>query len=220
MISSTGLVQKAVLFDFGGVLTTSVLHAFEQFGREIANDSKLPIRLLAHDPVANRALVDHEEGRLDDEGFEHQFAAALRGAGAAVEPVGLLAQMQKHLRIDPVMVALVRLVRAAGFRTALVSNSLGANCYDGVDLDSLFEVTVISGREGVRKPSSRIYEIACERLGVEIHQAVMIDDLKQNIEAARALQMHGIVHRDAASTMNELAAFIPTFPQPERNLSE
>lgn len=199
---------KAVLFDFGGVLTSSVLDGFSDFSESISGDRRLVLRLFSTDEEAKRLLVEHEEGRLDHDGFEAGFAASLAGAGVTVEADGLIGRMQSHLRPDPEMLALLAAVRDAGFAVGLVSNSLGRDCYAGFDLAALFDAQAVSGVEGVRKPSRRLYEIACERLGVRPTQAVMIDDLAQNIAAAERLGMGGIVHTDAATTAPALAGLL------------
>ncbi|WP_293782041.1 HAD-IA family hydrolase [uncultured Aeromicrobium sp.] len=175
---------KAVLFDFGGVLTTSVLNGFSDFSERVSGDRRLVLRLLSTDPEAKWLLVEHEEGRLDHDAFEVGFAQCLRSAGAEVETDGLIACLQSHLHPDDEMIALLASVRRLGFAVGLVSNSLGRDCYAGFDLDELFDAQAISGVEGVRKPSRRLYEIACERLGVGVDEAIMIDDLAQNIAAA------------------------------------
>lgn len=203
---------RAVLFDFGGVLTTSVLGAFADFSEQISGDRGLVLKLLSNDPEASRILVEHEEGRLDHDGFEAGFAAALAAVGVQVEAGGLIARLQSGLRRDQHTIDLLAAVRASGFKVGLVSNSLGRDCYAGYDLDAMFDAQAISGIEGVRKPSRRLYEIACERLDVEPAEAVMIDDLKQNITAAAALGMGGVVHTDAASTAAALAPMLGLEP--------
>lgn len=196
---------RGVLVDFGGVLTSSVHEALAAVGRDVAGNPGLVLRLLSHDPTAKQALVDHEEGRLDDEGFEEALATALGEAGVPVGPVGLIARLQATMSRDEAMVSLVGRLRALGFRVGLISNSLGRDCYAGYDLDALFDAQAISRDEGVRKPSRRLYEIACERLGVAPTEVVLIDDLRQNVDAATRLGMTGIVHTDAGSTRAALA---------------
>lgn len=199
---------RAVLFDFGGVLTTSVLTGFSDFSESVSGDRRLVLRLLSNDAEAKHLLVEHEEGRLDHDAFEAGFAQCLRAAGVEVETDGLIGRMQSHLRPDDEMIALLAGVRRLGFAVGLVSNSLGRDCYAGYDLDELFDAQAISGVEGVRKPSRRLYEIACERLGVRVDEAVMIDDLAQNISAAQRLGMGGIVHTDATSTAAALSVLL------------
>ncbi len=198
------MTRRAVLFDFGGVLTSSVLDAFAGFGAAECGDAGLPLRLLGSDPESRRLLTEHEEGRLDDEGFEAGFAQRLRAHGADVAADGLIARMQSRLVRDDRTVALVASLRADGVPVGLLSNSLGRDCYAGFALPAMFDAVTISGQEGVRKPSRRLYEIGCERLGAAPSEVVMVDDLAQNIVAAERLGMGGVVHRRASDTAEEL----------------
>ncbi|WP_434966590.1 HAD family hydrolase [Janibacter indicus] len=196
----------ALLIDFGGVLTVPLRRAFGALADDAGLDPDAGLRVLATHEGARTALGEHEVGRLDDEGFEDAFAAALVEAGGRVEPRGLLARLAEHLDLDGPMVDLVREVRAAGVPVALVSNSLGRDCYARVDLDELFDVTVISGQVGVRKPSRQIYRIACERLGVDPGQCVLVDDLEHNLVGAARLGIDGIHHRTADETIPRVRA--------------
>lgn len=198
---STGGAVSALLIDFGGVLTVPIHRAFRALGADAGLDPDAALRILATHGGARRALAEHEMGRLDDEGFEDSFAAALVEAGGRVEARGLLAGLARHMDLDEPMVDLVREVRAAGVPVALVSNSLGRECYAKVDLDELFDVTVISGRVGVRKPSREIYRISCERLGVDPRECVLVDDLEHNLVGAARLGIRGVHHRTAEETV-------------------
>lgn len=201
--------RSAVFFDFGGVLTSSVFEAFAEFGASIGPDPKLPLTLLGSDPVASALLLEHEEGRLDHDDFEAGFAARLTESGAPVEAEGLLARMQSRLVRDDRMVGLVAKVRAAGHPVALVSNSLGRDCYAGFDLASMFDAQVISGQVGVRKPARRIYQVACDQLGVQPQEVIMVDDLEHNLVGANKLGIAGVHHRgDAAQTAQELGVLL------------
>jgi putative hydrolase of the HAD superfamily len=199
--------RRAVLFDFGGVMTTSVLSAFRAFGAGLG-DPGLPLRLLGKGERGGELLVAHEEGRISEQEFETGFAAILGEHGAEVEPSGLIRRMQADLRPDPDMIGLVSSLRAEGYPVGLLSNSFGDDCYVGFDLPAMFDAVTISGEIGVRKPSRRAYRIACDHLGVSPEETVMVDDLQQNIDAAARLGMGGVVHRDAATTRVELAALL------------
>ncbi|MFJ8950244.1 HAD family hydrolase [Streptomyces sp. NPDC102381] len=200
--------RSAVLFDFGGVLTTSLAEGFEELGRELTGDPGLLRRLLTQDKESSALLVAHEKGLIGQREFEDGLAARLRAQGADVEGPGLVDRMMGGLKPDEEMVALVAKVRAHGLRVGLLSNSLGDNCYTGFDLPALFDAVTISGEIGVRKPSRRAYAIACERLGVAPEQTVMVDDLEQNITGAARIGIAGIVHRDAATTSDELGRLL------------
>ena len=202
---ATPMTRSAVLFDFGGVITTSVLRAFEQFGEQLGAAPGLVLGLLSHDTVARELLVEHECGRIDADAFDRGFADRLSAHGLVVQPEGLLARMQAGLRRDDGTVRLIEDLRAAGVPIALVSNAFGRDCYAGFDLDALADVVVISSEVGIRKPSRKIYAIACERLGVDPHQAVMVDDLQQNLDGAARLGIAGVLHTDAADTRKQLS---------------
>ena len=204
-IGTAPMTRTAVLIDFGGVITTSVLHAFEEFGELHGAPPGLILELLRHDAAAQKLLVDHECGRIDADVFDRGFAERLCAHGAEVQPDGLSTRMQAGLRRDEDTVRLIGELRAAEVPVALVSNAFGRDCYAGFDLDALVDVVVISSEVGVRKPSRRIYAIACERLGVEPRQAVMVDDLHQNLDGAARLGIAGVLHTDAAHTHKQLS---------------
>ncbi|WP_328346923.1 HAD family phosphatase [Streptomyces violaceus] len=201
----TERARTAVLVDFGGVITSSVLRAFTDFGATLGVDPRLPLDLLRRDEASRTLLTDHERGRIDAEAFERGFAERLRAHGATVVAEGLTARMQAGMSIDQDMIALLGDLRAAGRPVALVSNSFGTGTYDGVELASLADVIVISAEVGIRKPSRRIYAIACERLGIDPEQAVMIDDLRQNLDGAARIGIGGVLHTSAADTRRQLA---------------
>ncbi len=197
--------RTALLIDFGGVLTTSVHEAFRAFAREISGDEDLVLRLLATDAESNALLVGNENGSISDEAFEEGFAARLAAHGAPVEPDGLLRRMQAGFGPDPAMVDGLARLRRNGVPVALVTNQFGRDCYRGFDLPALADEVVVSTELGVRKPSRRIYAVACERLGVEPTQAVMVDDIQHNLDGAARIGVAGVLHRDATTTLDELS---------------
>lgn len=205
--------RRAVLFDFGGVLTTSVLSAFRTFGAAYG-DPALPLRLLGKGERGGELLVAHEEGRISQDEFEAGFSEILagHGVGVGVEPSGLIRRMQAGLRPDPATIELVESLRAEGRPVGLLSNSFGDDCYTGFDLHAMFDAVTISGEIGIRKPSRRAYQIACDNLGVVPEETVMVDDLEQNIAAAARVGIAGVVHRDAATTRTELASLLVRVP--------
>ncbi|WP_168582804.1 HAD family hydrolase [Gephyromycinifex aptenodytis] len=197
--------RTALLVDYGGVLTESLHDAFATFAAQIGLPADLPLRLLSTDEAARAAFVAHECGRASDEEFEAAYADALGRHGADVDAHGLIARVLGGLGLDHEMLDLVARVRASGVPVALVTNSLGRDAYRGVDLNAIADTVVISGVEGVRKPSRAIYQLACERLGVAPTDCVMVDDLRANLDGAARLGIVGVLHRDAASTAAELA---------------
>lgn len=196
--------KRALLVDFGGVLTSDVFEGFRAFAGAHGADPKLIERVMGTDGEVAAALVAHEEGRSSVQDFEQVLAARLSIEGLKVPATGLVKGMTAALRPDQAMMAAVGSARELGHPTAIVSNSLGFEAYEGYDLEALADVVVLSGHVGSRKPSRRIYRHACERLGIDPRGAVMVDDLQQNLVAAARLGMHGVLHTSASKTIPEL----------------
>ncbi len=112
--------------------------------------------------------------------------------------------MPSGFSADHEMLDALAALRAGGMPVALVTNSFGRDCYDGFDLHALADVVVISSDVGVRKPSRRIYAIACERLGVAPANCVTVDDIEHNLEGAARLGIAGVLHTSAERTVREL----------------
>lgn len=210
---------RALLVDFGGVLTAPLGQAFGRLDAELGLARGTALSLFGTHEGARRALSEHEKGQLDDAGFEAAFGAALAEAGASFDGAsvhggaagdragerGLLELLNEGLEIDEAMVAVVAEIRGAGVPVALVSNALGSTLYDGIDLAEIADSVVISAEIGVRKPSRQIYRVACERLGIAPEVALMVDDLQQNLDGAARIGIRGILHTDAAATIDELS---------------
>lgn len=203
----------AVLVDYGGVLTTSLHDAFEELSAGLGLDATAVGEAFARDASLQQALTAHEKGEMGDAGFEEALGRALSGvAGRDIAPEGLLRRIGETLRLEESMVALVHRLRREEVPVALVSNSLGEDCYRLIDRDALFDVSVISAEVGVRKPSRRIYQIACERLGVDPANCVLVDDLQQNLDGAARLGITGVLHRRPAETVAALESLLELSP--------
>ena len=98
------------------------------------------------------------------------------------------------------MYDVIRALRSAGLRTALLSNSWGRDEYPRADFPGLFDIVVISGECGMRKPEEEIFLHTARTLGLEPRQCVFIDDMEANVAAAVACGMTGVHHTGAAET--------------------
>ncbi|MPZ97419.1 MAG: HAD-IA family hydrolase [Propionibacteriales bacterium] len=134
-----------------------------------------------------------ERGELTQPEFERMLAERAAAHGVHVVGEGLLQRMFAIFDHAPAMSALVVRARAAGLRTALLSNSWG-NDYQRDGWDDMFDVVVISGEVGLRKPEPAIFTLVCRRLGVAPAECVFVDDQAHNVEAAEALGMTGVLH--------------------------
>jgi len=191
----------ALLTDFGGVLTTSVYECFEDFCAAEGLPADHFVTVVGDHPEGRRLLAQVETGEIGEEEFEASLAPLL---GPEVVAAGLVGRLTAALDPDPAMIATVAELRRSGVRTVLVSNSLGYSPYEGWGLEQLFDAQVISGRARVRKPSRRIYELALAEAGVEAQQAVFVDDLQHNVEAAGRLGMRAIHHTESEQTVGLL----------------
>lgn len=209
---------RALLVDYGGVLTTSLTQSIAAFCLESGVD---PARMrdvvaaaysTASDVGAKADDVHDlvaavETGRIAPEEFDRRLAEALSvGLDVPIEPAGLTARLFAKLRADDAMRAAVVAARRAGLVTGLISNTWGVRPPE--DVDGLFDVVVLSGREGLRKPQPEIYRLAAGRAGVEPGACVFVDDVPTNVEGARAVGMAGVLHRDAAITVPALEALL------------
>ena len=130
-----------------------------------------------------------------------------RRTGVPVATSGLLDRMFEHIRHAPDMSGLVRRAHAAGVRTALLSNSWG-NDYPRDGWADMFDVVVISGEVGMRKPEHRIFQHTLGLLGLEPRDCVFVDDLPANVAAAVEVGMVGIRHVAYEDTRHELEVLL------------
>jgi epoxide hydrolase-like predicted phosphatase len=191
---------RGLLVDWGGVLTTDVFASFRAFcvAEGLAPDTVRD--LFRTDEQARAALAGLETGELSREAFEPRFAALV-----GVAPERLIERLFGGIGPDEAMIGAVRAARAAGLRTALLSNSWSVHDYDRGMLEELFDTWVISGEVGLRKPDPAIYALAADRMELPPEAIAFVDDLPGNLKPARALGMTTIVHRgDAGATLAEL----------------
>lgn len=147
-----------------------------------------------------------ERGEMQIPDFENELARRLvTREGDPIRADGLVARMFSRFGHAHDMAGLVRRAKAAGIRTALLSNSWGDQ-YLREGWQDMFDTVVISGEVGMRKPESRIFELTVSRLGLEAPACVFVDDHVDNIQAAAALGIIGVWHQTYEQTAAELEA--------------
>jgi epoxide hydrolase-like predicted phosphatase len=206
---------QGLLIDWGGVLTASMESAMRRWAEADGVDHahfrdvmRGWVGAAAEIPPDAQESPTHrlERGELHPNEFERMLAAELAGRGSTVDAQGLLTRMLGGLSaLEDDMIGLVRRVRKAGIRTALLSNSWGEH-YPEALWDGLFDEVVISGRVGMRKPDRRIFEHTAALLDLVPQACVMVDDLVPNIRAAVEAGMVGVLHRSYDETVVELEA--------------
>jgi putative hydrolase of the HAD superfamily len=198
---------SGLLVDWGGVMTTNVFDTFRGFCESEGLSPETIGERFRNDPASRELLVGLETGALSEEDFEPRFAALL-----GVGPDGLIDRLFAGGDLEPAMLEVVRRARAAGVRTGLVSNSWGTRRYDRALLAELFDGVVISGEEGIRKPTPAIYELGAQRIGLAPPQCVFVDDLPFNLEPAAELGMATVRHLETAQTVAELERLLGLQP--------
>jgi epoxide hydrolase-like predicted phosphatase len=191
---------EAVLFDFGGVLTTPVWDSFAAFCRDEGLDPDTVKNLFRTDPGALEDLRGLETGALTEDQFERKFGERL----GLENHERLIDSMFSGMKPMDSMVRAVRDLRASGLKTGLVSNSWSVDHYDRDLLAELFDDAVISAEVGMHKPQPEIYLLAAERIGVPPERCLFVDDLQENCEGAEAVGMTAIRHRDPVETIARL----------------
>lgn len=195
--------RRGLLVDFGGVLTTDVFASFAAFCEQEGLQTDTVRDRFMKDPMARELLADLETGKLTEEEFEPKFAEVLE-----VAPDGLIDRLFAGMKPDEAMLEALGAARRAGIRTGLISNSWGHGRYDRSRFPELFDAVVISGEEGMRKPTARMYELGAERVGLGPAECVFVDDLPFNLKPARELGMATVLHRDAETTIPELEGLL------------
>ncbi|MDP6975987.1 MAG: HAD-IA family hydrolase [Acidimicrobiales bacterium] len=198
-----------MLFDFGGVLTSSPFEAFAAYEAEAGLPPDTIRRLNSTNPDDN-AWARMERREVDEAGFCELFEAEAATLGLVVDARRVLAGLRGELR--PAMVEALRRC-SERLRTALLTNNVApmaesaeAGAASGVV--DLFDVVVESSVVGCRKPELRFYEIACEELGVEPAACVFLDDLGINLKPARAMGMTTVKVVDPDAAIAELEAVV------------
>jgi putative hydrolase of the HAD superfamily len=201
---------EAVIWDFGGVFTTSPLEAFARFERERA----LPADIIRRTNTTNHlenAWAKFERAEVDLETFDRLFAAESLALGAEVRGKDVLPLLLGDLR--PEMVEALKRVKTR-FKTGCITNNLPANAIGSAsgrslyvaEVMALFDHVIESAKIGLRKPDPRIYRIMVEALGVDPNACVYLDDLGVNLKPAREMGMTTIKVANAPQAIAELEA--------------
>ncbi len=199
---------EAVIFDFGGVLTSSPFEAFARFETERG----LPIDIIRRTNAANHlenAWAKFERAEVDIDTFDELFAEESRALGAEVRGRDVLPLLQGDLR--PEMVEALKRIKAQ-FKTGCITNNLPANAIGSMTGRSLYvaEVMVLfdhvieSAKIGLRKPDPRIYQMMVETLKVDPKTCVYLDDLGVNLKPAREIGMTTIKVASGAQAIRDL----------------
>lgn len=202
---------RAVITDFGGVLTVPLDQAFagaqERTGVS-PEDMREAMFRATETHGGSPPLWELERGEISEQEFLDRLGAELPG-DATLQGFG--AAYFEHLRSNEQMISFMRELRARGLRAAILTNNVRE--WDGLwrakvsDLEAVFETVVDSAWVGIRKPDRKIYELTLERLGnVAPEECLFVDDLEINCTAAAEIGMRVVHFRNNDQAMGEIEA--------------
>jgi putative hydrolase of the HAD superfamily len=207
------MTVEAVIWDFGGVFTSSPFEAFNRFEAEKGLPKDLIRRVNATNPDTN-AWALFERNEVTTEGFDKLFLEESTALGHPVQGRDVLPLLSGSLR--PRMVAALKACKAH-FKVGCITNNVVSMHSPGQDAGQrmagamgqvmpLFDSIIESSKAGVRKPDPKIYQMMCELLDVKAENCVYLDDLGINCKPAAALGMRAIKVVDVDQTLAELSA--------------
>lgn len=203
---------QAVIWDFGGVITTSPFESFNRFEAERGLPRDFIRGINATNPETN-AWAQFESSAVSLDEFDELFAAEARARGHHLggrEVVALLAG-----EVRPRMVEVLKTCRQH-FSIACITNNVRSGEGPGMarsaekasavaEVMKLFDLVVESSIEGIRKPNPAIYTLTCERLGIDPARAIFLDDLGINLKPAARLGMRTIKVLNESQAIDDLA---------------
>lgn len=209
---------EAVIFDFGGVFTTSPVQNFAAFERE----HDLPERFIGNVIKANHhtnAWAQFERAEITLDAFDEAFAAESKAAGFEIRGRRLVELLSLHFNHN--MIDALARIKTAGFKTGCITNNLPkidskamlAAAEDQQIVERIyanFDHIIESSKAGIRKPEPRIYEMMCGALRVAPQACIFLDDLGINLKPAKAMGMTTIKvpFGDVTPAIDELSAML------------
>jgi len=203
---------EAVIWDFGGVFTTSPFDAFNRYERERGLPVDVIRRINSINPDTN-AWARIERSEVDAATFDRLFAEEARALGHEIPGADVLALLSGDLR--PRVVDAFKACKAK-FKVACITNNAPTGKGAGMSSSSekaaaiaeifaSFDHVIESSKAGVRKPDPRIYRMMCEAIGIEPAGCVYLDDLGINLKPAREMGMTTIKVTSEAQLLADLS---------------
>lgn len=199
----------AVVFDLGGVVMESPLHAIARYERDHGLEPNAINRAIVA-AGADSAWSRLERGELASADFFPAFEADCRAHGVELSVARVMAYIAEAAVPRPAMIEAIRRIRARALRVAALTNNWVTSEVrpERAALRRLFHVFIESSVVGMRKPDPRIYELTCSELGVEPARTAFLDDIGRNLKSARALGMTTIKVENPDVALRELGAVL------------
>jgi putative hydrolase of the HAD superfamily len=213
---------STVIFDFGGVITSSPFEAFNAMEAERGLPHDFVRAVNSANPDSN-AWAKFERAEIDSAEFDALFADEAEALGHRLEGSAVIACLSGDIR--PEMVAALEHLKAEGFHLGCITNNVPTGHGAGMagsaekakavgDILARFDHVIESSKIGIRKPDPRIYQMMCEALGVEPGACIYLDDLGINCKPAAALGMTAIKVTSGEQALAELYAALALTPAP------
>jgi putative hydrolase of the HAD superfamily len=201
---------EAVVSDFGGVLTTPLLTSFMAVQDEIGISPETlgrAMRAVTEEDGEN-PLYKMERGEMAEVDFLDRLSEGLEPLLDHRPELHRFREIYfQALHPNHEMIALMRELKAAGHRMAMLTNNVKEwepMWRSMLPVDEIFEIVVDSGFVGCRKPEPRIYELTLQRLGLSAEACLFIDDLPHNVEGAQKAGMTAVHFRDTEQAIAEI----------------
>lgn len=187
-----------VLFDFGGVFTGSPFAAVTEMAAVEGLDPQAFAAVMFGDYSQDNDHPWHrlERGEVSFDDACAQITALGQAANLRVSPIDLLVKMGSEKIIHQAMIDVARDIKAAGLGVGMITNNVrefSDSWRQMIPVDEIIDQVFDSSFMGVRKPSPAIFQRALAAMAVAPERAVFLDDVPANVEAAKALGLHGIV---------------------------
>ncbi|HEY5336841.1 MAG TPA: HAD-IA family hydrolase [Rhizomicrobium sp.] len=187
---------EAVIWDFGGVFTTSPFEAFARYERENDLPADLIRKINSQNHLTN-AWARFERAELDLPGFDKAFADEALALGHYVPGKDIIGLLSGDFR--PEVIEALRRIKTK-YKTGCITNNVPSNQMGSnegrtlyaKEVMALFDHVIESAKTGIRKPEPRIYEMMCNALKVSPANCIFLDDLGVNLKPARAMGMQTI----------------------------
>jgi putative hydrolase of the HAD superfamily len=207
---------NTVIFDFGGVITSSPFEAFNRMEAERGLPQDFVRRVNSVNPD-NNAWAKFERAECSANEFDALFAAEAQALGHALDGASVIACLAGEIRPD--MVAALDQLKSLGFALGCITNNVPSGKGAGMAVSDAkaaavaavmdrFDHIIESSKAGVRKPDPRIYNMMCDALAVSPSQCIYLDDLGINCKPAAAMGMAAIKVTSGAQALGELGALL------------
>lgn len=208
--------KTTVIWDFGGVITSSPFDAFNRMEEERGMPINSVRRINATNPDSN-AWAKFERSEINATDFDELFAAEARAVDVDLRGSDVLACLSGDIR--PRMVAALDTLKSSGCKLGCITNNVPAGQGAGMagsdkkavaiaDIMKRFDHVIESSKVGVRKPDPRIYQMMCETLSIDAEACVYLDDLGINCKPAAALGMTAIKVTSQDQALTDLTAVL------------